>query len=411
MAYPILAAQNTWYQSSVSRLEITEINIVDSYTENGSENEWWNADKDGTGAIKCYLTGTVLTIAGNGTGRIAMNENSYLAFSHSTSDDFSFVTAINGAEILDFSNVTNMRSMFYNCAQLTTIDVSDWNTEKVTDMRTLFYKCGFLNNLNVSGWNTSSVENMRSVFNQCKSLTYIDVSGWKTDSVADMRTMFYGCEELTTIDVSGWNTKNVTDMAGMFSKCYALTTLDVSKWNTSNVTSIYDMFTNMNRLKSIVLGENFAFNGNGTCSPVAILPTPDATVISGADGNWYDEDGVAYAPADIPSGVARTYYASVELIEHDETKVIYLVPHASMLNLANSVRKITRHTETMTLDEMISILNESDVYGEGYKAGYEAGVAEYAEITKWDAQPAVEIDKIDNNLDKVLDFDNFSEEI
>ena len=43
--------------------------------------------------------------------------------------------------------------------------------------------------------------------------------------------------------------------------------------------------------------------------PDGALPTPDPASIPGADGRWYAASGSSYAPADVPSGKADTYYA------------------------------------------------------------------------------------------------------
>lgn len=138
MAYPILAANSTWFtqgNTTVTRASITQINIVDSYTPTGNENASWNADVNNSGSIKCYVKGTVLTIAGNGSGKIAMNADSSYAFAAASGTDrFSKVTSITGANLLDTSNVTAMNRMFQLASSLVSVDVSTWDTSKVTTL-------------------------------------------------------------------------------------------------------------------------------------------------------------------------------------------------------------------------------------------------------------------------------------
>ena len=278
MAYPIFAPNCTWYKGTAKRATITQINIVDSYTPTGSENESWNADTGNTGSIKCYRTGTVLTIAGNGSGKIVMNADSSWLFSHiGKTDYFSKLTAINGAEILDStsatslsrafqyctalvsidvstwntSNVTNMAAMCQRCQSLITFDVSNWNTENVTDVRAIFNCCYVLPTLNVSNWNTSKFASLYIAFQQCSALTTLDVSKWDVGNVTDMRFMFTKCYALTSLDVSNWNTSKVNMMNSMFNQCYALTSLDVSNWDVSNVTDMSLMFRGCKSLKSL----------------------------------------------------------------------------------------------------------------------------------------------------------------
>ena len=286
MSYPILAAQNTWYKSSTAKSTITQINIVDTYTPTGNETESWNADVDNTGSVKCYRTGTVLTIAGNGSGKIACNADSFCLFSDDSSVEascFISVTAINGANILDTSSVITMRKLFSLCLALASIDVSTWNTNNVTDMYGMFQGCIKLKSLNLSGWDVSkvttfshfafghsSVGNMEittfgdlsnwrltsatdcnAMFHRCTSLTFLNVSNFGMNNVTDMGYMFYMCNSLQSLDVSNWNTSNCTDMSYLFYKCNSMTTLDVSKWNTSSCTNMKATFLGCRSLTTL----------------------------------------------------------------------------------------------------------------------------------------------------------------
>ena len=140
------------------------------------------------------------------------------------------------------SGVTNMRSMFINCENLTTIDLSSFNTSNATDMSSMFYACSNLKTLDVSNFNTINVTNMRSMFYGCSNLTTLDLSNFNTSNVTDMSYMFDYCKKLTTLDLSNFNTSNVTDMRSMFYYCNKLTTLDLSNFNTSKVYGTEEMF-------------------------------------------------------------------------------------------------------------------------------------------------------------------------
>ena len=61
--------------------------------------------------------------------------------------------------------------MFYGCGNLTTLDLSGWNTGNVTDMSHMFLSCGRLVSVYVgSGWNTDNVSSSGKMFEQCKKL-------------------------------------------------------------------------------------------------------------------------------------------------------------------------------------------------------------------------------------------------
>ena len=161
------------------------------------------------------------------------------------------LTKIEDIEYLNTSDVRSMRSMFYGCSNMTTLDVSHFVTDNVTDMRLMFYECSNLTTLDVSGFDTQNVTDMAGMFSGCACLTTLDVSGFNTQNVVYMNWMFQNCTHLTTLDVSGFNTQNVIDMKWMFTNCQSLESLDVSGFNTQNVTGMSYMFQNCNSLTSL----------------------------------------------------------------------------------------------------------------------------------------------------------------
>ena len=96
-----------------------------------------------------------------------------------------------------------------------------------------------------------NVDNMNYMFGHCRDLTSLDLSNFDTSKVTNMWGMFCGCRSLTTLDLSGFDTSNVLDMSFMFDSCYSLTTLDLSNFNTSKVRNMSYMFYNCPRLTTI----------------------------------------------------------------------------------------------------------------------------------------------------------------
>ena len=125
------------------------------------------------------------------------------------------------------SGVTDMSSMFSSCSNLTTLDVSNFETSNVSDMSFMFSSCNSLKTLDVSSFNTINVTKMSYMFQGCYSLKTLDLSNFNTINVTNMNYMFNGCRNLTTLDVSNFNTINVTNMDSMFNYCYSLTTVKV----------------------------------------------------------------------------------------------------------------------------------------------------------------------------------------
>lgn len=160
----------------------------------------------------------------------------------------------------------------------------------------------------VSKLDMSKCKNIGCMFTNCTSLTSLDLSAWDTRSLTDMNQAFQNCTSLTKLNVSGWDVSKVTNMTLAFAEDRALSSLDLSTWDNSAVTSMKDVFSMMDSLNEVSLGSKFKFVGT---SPFL----PDQTGhVAGADGKWYDTDGNGYAPADVPSNKAMTYYASKDLV-------------------------------------------------------------------------------------------------
>ena len=80
--------------------------------------------------------------------------------------------------------------------------------------------------------------NMRYMFYNCSSLTSLDLSNFDTNEVIAMNHMFYNCKALIQLDLSNFYTSKVTDMSYMFSSCERLTSLDLSNFDTNKVTAM-----------------------------------------------------------------------------------------------------------------------------------------------------------------------------
>lgn len=152
---------------------------------------------------------------------------------------------------LDMSGVINTANMFYNCTSLKSLDVSGWDLGRNESFFQMFYNCRALTSLDVSRWNTSSARDLRSLFDMCVGLTSMDISRWNTANVTTMKNLFKDCTGLVSCNVSGLDTSNVKDMTYLFHDCSALTSLDVSGWDVSNVESMHFMFKGCTALQSL----------------------------------------------------------------------------------------------------------------------------------------------------------------
>ena len=152
------------------------------------------------------------------------------------------------------TGLTSMGYMFINCASLTSIDMSGFDTSQVTNMKDMFNGCSSLASLDLSGFDTSQVTNMIDMFQNCSSLASLDLSGFDTSQATYMYNMFFNCSGLMNLDLSGFDTSKVTSMRLMFGNCRSLTSLDLSGFDTSNVTAMTSMFQNCSSLRLITVG-------------------------------------------------------------------------------------------------------------------------------------------------------------
>ena len=145
----------------------------------------------------------------------------------------------------------NSSQMFQNFKNLTSIDMSGWDTSKVTNMEHMFSACNSLVSLDVSWWDTSLVKQMWNVFRDCWKLKEIKwIENWNTINVTKTAFMFLNCNSLKEIDLSWWDTNNVSEMQQMFARNneaadgreYQLQTIYVWSWFVTNKASTTQMF-------------------------------------------------------------------------------------------------------------------------------------------------------------------------
>ena len=226
----------------------------------------------------------------------------------------------------DTSSATDMSFMFYACRpQTRMVDLSNWDVSKVTTFDHMFAH-SFLTIGDTSNWRvTTACTNLNALFLSVQN-TSLNVSGFDTSNVTVFEQMFQGCIQATEIiGLENFDTSNSLGFSEMFQNCWKLKKLDLSSFDTTKAkdgapastngtvtNTLNRMFDGMRVLEEITLGANFSFDGDGTSPDSAgILPTPDSSYISGADGNWYTADGTAYTPAEIQAmdNPAGTYYA------------------------------------------------------------------------------------------------------
>lgn len=201
-SWPILAGSDTWYKSTVAKSTITAVNIVGHYTATGNEDEVWNADAGDTGAIKCYRTGTVITMAPTTADYIRMDEDSSRLF-----EGFNELETINGLDRLDSSEVTTLYHAFLYCYKLKRIYAPSWRLDKCTDTAAFAPMAYQLEEINIG-------EGLPAVGQQ---FAYLCTNLRKVSGVSDATTVaaqaFHCCYRLTDIDLKPEKITSIGDCA------------------------------------------------------------------------------------------------------------------------------------------------------------------------------------------------------
>ena len=185
------------------------------------------------------------------TGNITFDEDVSL---EGLFKSFNKVTEINGLKNIDFSKVTDISYMFFNCSGLVNLEIGNWDVSNVTDTNFMFGSCSALVNLEIGNWDVSNVTNAGSMFNGCSSLTNLEIGNWDVSNVTNANYMFLNCSGLVNLEIGNWDVSNVTNAEFMFNGCSSLTNLEIGNWDVSNVTDAVAMFDGCSSLTNLNIG-------------------------------------------------------------------------------------------------------------------------------------------------------------
>ena len=240
---------------------------------------------------------------------------------------------------------TSCYKWFFWCEKLNQVEgIKNLNTKEVTDMADMFYECRDLSSLDVSGFNTGKVTDMSGMFYECISLKLLDVAKFNTANVKSMSNMFYRCYNLDLLNVTNFNTANVTNMQGMFYSCPALTTIYASdKFVTGQVTDGSNMFSNCINLKGFIDCKN---NSDKTDHTYANYKTGYFTKLVGKNG-------------DEKIGATGEPLATDNLVLDDDKDFVAYEPFAAKAASYNRTMKEGTTWATLCLPFEVSLANQN----------------------------------------------------
>ena len=186
------------------------------------------------------------------------SDNYYILSNDVNSMFFNCISLISVKLEKFYANFYNMSYMFYNCKNLKYFERNDFKILSLTNtkrtMKGMFQNCESLISLNLSSnFYTKNVEIMWDMFKGCSKLTDLYINNFDTSQVTDMESMFEGCSNLVSLNISNFNTTNVQYMNKMFYNCYSLKTLDFRGISSYSLATMRLMFFNCSSLEYLNL--------------------------------------------------------------------------------------------------------------------------------------------------------------
>ena len=201
----------------------------------------------------------------------SISDNNYIAEYNAKNTTLTFKKVID-ANISDIGNNSVIVEKYNNvgeiCKALGNVTIKNivfeesFKTYAPTSLKNFFYNCTSLETISgLEYLNTANITDMGSMFQDCYNLKSLDLTKFDTKNVSSMYFMFYNCPNLTSLDLTNFNTAKVTDMHGMFNGCSALISLDLTNFNTAEVRNMNRMFNMLDKsstaLTTIYVSDNF----------------------------------------------------------------------------------------------------------------------------------------------------------
>ena len=216
------------------------------------------------------------------------------------------------------TGMTDAGGMFWDCGNLTAVDLSNFDTSQLVSTSYMFSGCENLESIDFNHFNTENLERIDRMFERCTKLTSIDLSSFDTRDVTNMNGVFSGCKNLTTVDLSSFDTSSVTDMSYMFYGCSRLTSIDLSSFNVESVgvesdgyyeTGMDEMFEACIALKEIHTPKNVPEEEN--------VLLPGRAVWYDANNNQYTQlpketDSIVLKKAEIEGVLVQDTFGDIE---------------------------------------------------------------------------------------------------
>ncbi|MFK4566292.1 BspA family leucine-rich repeat surface protein [Enterococcus sp. UD-01] len=350
------------YDHSTGRLTFTAGGQLADY-----KSAPWNTDGEG-------IDPTAITKITFTHQTIAPANSSYLFGTGDSSTGLTNLTAIDGLNLLDTSNVTNMFYMF-NFVGVSQLDLSSFDTSKVTDMRAMFANARLLTTLAPTTFDTRSVTSFMGMFYHNYSLEKLDISSFTIASSTETRNMFFentNLRELTLGTQSLLSTEMILPEIDHSSGEYTGGWIGTSDTNHGVLYSSSDDF---------MVNYNPVYPGTYIWQKQPTLTVKDS-VIKTSD-SWSAEDNFVQATDDYGEAVpfsAITVAGAVDTKTANSYEVTYT--YGALTKTATIVVEAVPATLTITFQQKDTVLSDYTLKLTGYNLWDEVDLTTIDAITQ-----------------------------
>ena len=251
---------------------IDDESVLDGYAYAWVENGnlvWW------TNAANVYMPADCSSMCAGSGVNVSQLDFAGFNFANTTNARSMFegssVTAV--SNISNANNLSDVSSMFANCASLTNVDV-DGLAGNITALNKMFYGCTSLADNGMAfqaGFDTSGISDFTYMF--ANSGAAADISAFTISDSANLESMFEGCKGSTvtlpssgvkpgnlkntfkgsgfnTLDFTGWDMTKVITLEGTFKDASSLTGITVDSWDLATCTNMDETFMNCKSLSN-----------------------------------------------------------------------------------------------------------------------------------------------------------------
>ncbi len=300
---PMIAEKQTWYKGSLNKRYISEVHFTDTFEEETFD-ESWEAGATEDDSITCYLVDEALFICSNGSPGIKLSKSAYRFFYN-----FRELTILDGLEMLDSSETSDMSQFFYQCYALPDDIAADFfsalDFSECTTLESLFYNDTELKSFSFpESMVFPKLKSFKDTFAACQYLTTFNFNGASFPVLEDISGMF-DSTNLFKIELSAFDSGTIKNVDSLFYNCQYLLNIDFTGFDTKSVTKADDITYECSRLESFTVDEGFTL--------LSFISDPDPDYAFKTDGYWHSvSTGLTYNSDSSWPDVADTYTSYVE---------------------------------------------------------------------------------------------------